>query len=148
MKKSFGHFSADGREYVITDATMPPRAQINFLWNDNLITGMNQFGSGEGIFNDRTMLYNDLRGRVDAINDGLAMLRWGGSEDMRFSWQPAQDTRSPGMPTSQLRISWTARPSPSSGWIETGVLAGIWKQAEPSASTVAVPRIRFTSQPD
>ncbi|HBC89390.1 MAG TPA: hypothetical protein DCZ94_20815 [Lentisphaeria bacterium] len=70
MKKSFGHFSPDGREYVITDAAIPPRSQINFLWNDNLITGMNQFGSGEGIFNDRTMLYNDLRGRVDAINDG------------------------------------------------------------------------------
>ncbi len=70
MGKSFGHFSPDGREYVITDAAKPPRAQINFLWNDNLITGMNQFGSGEGIFNDRTMLYNDPRGRVDAIKDG------------------------------------------------------------------------------
>jgi len=70
MSKSFGHFSADGREYVITDATRPPRAQINFLWNDNLITGMNQFGSGEGIFNNRTMLYNDSKGRVDAIKDG------------------------------------------------------------------------------
>lgn len=70
MAKPFGHFSDDGREYVMLDAAKPPRAQINFLWNDNLITGMNQFGSGEGIFNDRTMLYNDPRGRVDAIKDG------------------------------------------------------------------------------
>ncbi len=70
MNASFGHFSDDGLEYLITDATKPPRAQINFLWNDKLISGVNQFGSGEGIFNDRTMLYNDPRGRVDAIKDG------------------------------------------------------------------------------
>lgn len=70
MTKSFGHFSPDGREYHITDALAPPRAQINFLWNRNLISGVNQFGSGEGIFNDRTLLYNDPRGRVDAIRDG------------------------------------------------------------------------------
>ena len=70
MKNTFGHFSSDGREYVITEATRPPRAQINFLWNEKLISGVNQFGSGEGIFNDRTLLYNDPRGRVDAIRDG------------------------------------------------------------------------------
>ena len=64
------------------------------------------------------------------------------------SWQPVQLTRSPGMPTVQLRISWSARPSPSSGWKETGVLAGISKQTLPSFSMSTVPRMRLMSQPD
>jgi hypothetical protein len=51
---SFGQFSADGCEYIITDPLAPPRAQVNFLWNDTIISGVNQFGSGEGLFNDRT----------------------------------------------------------------------------------------------
>ena len=67
---AFGHFSEDGREYVVTDAFAPPRAQINFLWNDSLISGVNQFGSGEGIFNDRTLMLNHPEGRVNLIRGG------------------------------------------------------------------------------
>ncbi len=67
---SFGHFTGDGREYVITDAMLPPRAQINFLWNDTIISGVNQFGSGEGIFNNQTLTYNHPEGRVRMIRDG------------------------------------------------------------------------------
>ena len=63
------------------------------------------------------------------------------------SWQPVQLTRSPGMPTVQERMSCTAAPSASSGWKETGVLAGISKQAEPSGSTSTVPSTRLRSQP-
>jgi cellobiose phosphorylase len=66
----FGHFSADGREYIITDPLAPPRAQVNFLWNDTIISGVNQFGSGEGLFNDRTLMFNHPQGRVQMIRHG------------------------------------------------------------------------------
>lgn len=68
--KPFGHFSADGREYVITAPFAPPRAQINFLWNDTLISGLNQFGSGDGVFNNQTLMYNHEKGRVRLVRDG------------------------------------------------------------------------------
>ena len=64
------------------------------------------------------------------------------------SWQPVQETRSPGMPVTHERISWSAAPSASSGWSEIGVLAGISKQQEPSDSTSTVPSTRLMSQPD
>ena len=48
------------------------------------------------------------------------------------SWQPAQDTASPGMPTNQLRMSCSAWPCSSSGCSDSGELAGILKCAEPS----------------
>ncbi len=70
MKPSFGHFSTDDREYVITEPFAPPRAQINFLWNDTLISGLNQFGGGDGVFNNQTLLYNHAEGRVRLIRDG------------------------------------------------------------------------------
>jgi cellobiose phosphorylase len=70
MSNEFGQFSRDGREYIITDALRPPRFQINFLWNDSLISGVNQFGSGDGMFNDRTLMYNHPAGRVQMIHQG------------------------------------------------------------------------------
>ena len=66
---AFGHFTQDGREYVITKPFAPPRAQINFLWNDSLISGLNQFGSGDGVFNNQTLMYNHPKGRVRLIRD-------------------------------------------------------------------------------
>jgi cellobiose phosphorylase len=68
--KAYGHFSADAREFVITDPMSPPRAQINFLWNDTIISGLNQFGGGDGVFNNQTMMYNHPDGRVRLIRDG------------------------------------------------------------------------------
>lgn len=68
--QAFGHFSEDGREYIITEPFAPPRAQINFLWNDTLISGLNQFGSGDGVFNNQTLMYNDPKGRVRLVRDG------------------------------------------------------------------------------
>lgn len=73
MKKStpaFGKFSDDNREYLIEHAEAPPRHQVNFLWNDQLISGHNQFGSGEGVFNDQAMLLNHPEGRVRMISKG------------------------------------------------------------------------------
>ena len=67
---------------------------------------------------------------------------------MAFSWQPRQETCSPGMPTSQLRMSCTARPSASSGWMEIGVLTGAVKKTVPRSSTGAVPSTYFASQLD
>jgi cellobiose phosphorylase len=66
----FGHFSPDGAEYIITHPFAPPRAQINFLWNDTLISGLNQFGGGDGVFNNQTLMYNHPKGRVRLIRDG------------------------------------------------------------------------------
>ncbi len=70
IKNAFGEFSKDNREYIITDAEAPPRAQINFLWNDGMISGHNQFGNGEGVFNDQAMLLNHPEGRVRMISKG------------------------------------------------------------------------------
>jgi len=67
---SFGHFSNDNLEYIITEPFAPPRAQVNFLWNDTLISGLNQFGGGDGVFNNQTLMYNHPKGRVRLIRDG------------------------------------------------------------------------------
>ncbi|MDR1192328.1 MAG: hypothetical protein LBK60_11810 [Verrucomicrobiales bacterium] len=70
MNTPFGHFSADNKEYIITAPFAPPRAQINFLWNDTIISGVNQFGGGDGVFNNQTLMFNDPKGRVRLIRDG------------------------------------------------------------------------------
>jgi len=70
LPRPYGHFSPDGKEFVITEPFAPPRAQINFLWNDTLISGLNQFGGGDGVFNNQTLMYNHLDGRVRLIRDG------------------------------------------------------------------------------
>lgn len=67
---AFGHFSENDLEYIITEPFAPPRAQVNFLWNDTLIAGLNQFGSGDGVFNNQTLMYNHPQGRVRLIRDG------------------------------------------------------------------------------
>ena len=69
-KSGFGRFSPSGDTFTITDPLAPPRAQINFLWNDTLISGLNQFGSGEGVFNNQTLTLNHPQGRVRLIADG------------------------------------------------------------------------------
>ncbi|OQC05540.1 MAG: hypothetical protein BWX80_02013 [Candidatus Hydrogenedentes bacterium ADurb.Bin101] len=62
------------------------------------------------------------------------------------SWQPTQDTASPGMAVIQLRISCNAWPRSSRGCMDRGVFAGTWKEAEPSSSTGTVPNTRLISQ--
>lgn len=69
-QQPFGHFTDDNLEYLITEPFAPPRAQVNFLWNDTLISGLNQFGSGDGVFNNQTLMYNHPQGRVRLIRDG------------------------------------------------------------------------------
>jgi len=93
--KPFGHFSEDAREYVITDPLAPPRSQVNFLWNDTLISGLNQFGNGEGVFNNQAMMYNHPKGRVRLIRDGRRYFYLRDNESGHF-WSgglhPAQAT--------------------------------------------------------
>jgi cellobiose phosphorylase len=81
---SFGHFSALGDTFTITDPLAPPRAQINFLWNDTLISGLNQFGSGEGVFNNQTLTLNHPEGRVRLIADGRRLFYLRDQETGRF----------------------------------------------------------------
>jgi len=81
---SFGHFAEDNLEYVITDSMAPPRAQVNFLWNDTLISGLNQFGSGDGVFNNQTLMYNHPKGRVRLIRDGRRYFYLRDAESGRF----------------------------------------------------------------
>ena len=76
-----------------------------------------------------------------------AIVRFVWMDERLSSWQPVHETRSPGMPTIQERMSCTAWPFSSSGCTEIGVFAGISKQALPSLSMSTVPRMRFTSQP-
>lgn len=68
--EAFGKFSKDNTEYLITAAEAPPRHQVNFFWNDVMVSGHNQFGSGEGVFNDQAMLLNHPKGRVRMISKG------------------------------------------------------------------------------
>lgn len=81
---TFGCFSATGDTYAITDPLAPPRAQINFLWNDSLISGLNQFGSGEGVFNNQTLTLNHPQGRVRLIADGRRFFYLRDQETGRF----------------------------------------------------------------
>ncbi len=80
----FGDFSDDGLEYVITRPLAPPRAQVNFLWNDMLISGLNQFGTGDGVFNNQTLTYNHPKGRVRLIRDGRRYFYLRDVENGRF----------------------------------------------------------------
>ena len=66
----FGHFSENGREYIITNPLAPPRHLINFAWNPEIVSGVNQFGTGEGVFNAKALIYNCPAGRVQLIRDG------------------------------------------------------------------------------
>lgn len=66
----FGHFNSEGNEFIVNQPLLPIRHLINFSWNNHLISGVNQFGTGEGVFNNQTLLYNDSRGRAKMIKDG------------------------------------------------------------------------------
>lgn len=88
----FGRFTREDREYEIFDAEAPPRHQINFLWNETLISGHNQFGNGEGVFNDHCMLLNHPEGRVRLVSKGrrfFYLLDRGSGKFWSAGWFPA-----------------------------------------------------------
>ena len=80
----------------------------------------------------------------DPVRTALRERRGGGAEFWP-SWQPTQESTSPGMAVIQLRINCKALPSASSGWMERGTLAGTRNRAEPSSATGTVPKIRLMS---
>jgi hypothetical protein len=44
-----------GSEFTIEKPLMPKRHLINFSWNNKVISAVNQFGTGEGVFNNQTL---------------------------------------------------------------------------------------------
>jgi cellobiose phosphorylase len=67
----FGHFSENGSEYVIT-SPQAPRPLLNYIWNTRMVSGINQFGGGNGAYGNRAASYIDPkeRGRANLILDG------------------------------------------------------------------------------
>ncbi len=68
---SYGYFNNTGNEYIITDY-MTPRPQMNYVWNERLLSGINHFGGGVGSYGNRTMAYIDPMGsgRASVIANG------------------------------------------------------------------------------
>ena len=81
---AYGVFAPEGDTYHITDPLAPPRPQINFLWNDSLISALNQFGTGEGVFNNQTITLNHPQGRVRLVADGRRLFYLRDQESGRF----------------------------------------------------------------
>lgn len=63
---NFGHFSDNGREYIVTNY-MTPRPLMNYLWNDRLLSGVNHFGGGDGSYGEKAASYIDPLGRGRAV---------------------------------------------------------------------------------
>lgn len=63
---TFGHFSADGSEFIFT-TPRTPRPMLNYLWNPRLLSGVNQLGGGTGAYGDRAAAYIDPEGKGRAV---------------------------------------------------------------------------------
>ncbi len=62
--KKYGYFS--GNEFKITDYNTP-RPQLNYVWNDRILSGINHFGGGVGAYGNRAASYIDPEGKSRAI---------------------------------------------------------------------------------
>ena len=69
--KKYGKFNEKGNEYIITDY-LTPRPQMNYVWNERMLSGINHFGGGVGAYGNRASSYIDEkgRGRANLIKDG------------------------------------------------------------------------------
>ncbi len=67
----YGKFNEKGNEYIITDY-LTPRPQMNYVWNERMLSGINHFGGGVGSYGNRAASYIDElgRGRANLIKDG------------------------------------------------------------------------------
>jgi cellobiose phosphorylase len=67
----FGYFSENGSEYTINTPNTP-RPQINYIWNDLILSGVNHFGGGVGAYGGRTITYIDPegKGRSSIVKNG------------------------------------------------------------------------------
>ena len=66
---SYGYFSEDGSQYVITDP-QTKRTQMNYLWNRSFLLAVNQFGAGNGAYQNQAAFYISPEGRGSMIKNG------------------------------------------------------------------------------
>ncbi len=62
----FGHFSENGNEYIFTDPETR-RPMLNYIWNSRILSGVNQFGGGDGSYGGRAASYIDSEGKGRSI---------------------------------------------------------------------------------
>lgn len=69
--KNYGHFSSDGKEYIITEKNLP-RNWEQFIWNDKFMCKVNNDGSGSSFYKHKTGMRTALCGgqRLIYIKDG------------------------------------------------------------------------------
>ncbi len=72
MSDQYGYFSADGREYIITDPRTP-RPWHNFLVNDEYLVNLTQLGTGSSFYQPRT---EGLRTNLTEDRDGEGGARY------------------------------------------------------------------------
>ena len=71
--KEYGHWSDDGKEYVITERKTP-RHRYNDMFNDGYVAFVSQVGYGDGfsqdVFSNRVKLITDrcLYGKYDTVD--------------------------------------------------------------------------------
>ncbi len=90
---------------VYNEAEIAPMISLKQLTTDTYLTSRAKL-------NPRVGPYHSVR--VSGFRE-RAVERLGGGDMFWLSWHPTQLKRSPGMPTNQLRMSWSALPSLSRG---------------------------------
>lgn len=67
-----GHFSPDGREYIIT-TPHPPRDWFNYLWNETFLASVAQNLNGNALYQNEEGVLTNLLGKQDALEDPRAV---------------------------------------------------------------------------
>ena len=62
----FGFFSDNGSEFIF-HTPQTPRPMMNYMWNARILSGINQFGGGDGAYGGRAASYIDPEGKGRAI---------------------------------------------------------------------------------
>ena len=61
--KSFGHFSDDGLEYVVTTPHTPNRDWFNFFWNPTYLAAAGQSMNGLSLYQSEKGVVTNLFGK-------------------------------------------------------------------------------------
>ncbi|MCC5839714.1 MAG: hypothetical protein JJT96_06270 [Opitutales bacterium] len=69
---AYGHFSPDGREYIIT-TPHPPRDWFNYLWNDTYLASVAQNLNGNALHQNEAGVLTNFLGKQDALGDPRAV---------------------------------------------------------------------------
>lgn len=70
---TYGHFSANGSEYIITNP-QTKRFQMNYLWNKHFLVATNQFCAGGGAYQNNASFYIAPNGRGAMLRNGNRFL--------------------------------------------------------------------------